>query len=230
MMRVGNYSLGPGLRRVFFLVLLCWTSAVWAGSFEDFFKAIRRDDASKLIELALRGFDMNTRDEAGEIPLVMALKLDALKAAEFLASESSVDVNAQNPAGENALMIAALRGHRQIVDILIERKAQVNKPGWTPLHYAATNAGPEGPGLVALMLEHHAYIDAASPNGSTPLMMAARYGDQRSVQVLLEAGADATLRNQQGLSAMDFADSADRPKVVEAIANAIRATAPKGSW
>jgi len=230
MMRVGTFSLRPGLRRVFFLALLCCASAVWAGSFEDFFRAIRRDDASKLIELALRGFDMNTRDESGEIPLVMALKLDAMKAAEFLASESSVDVNAQNPAGETSLMIAALRGHRQIADILIERKAQVNKPGWTPLHYAATNAGPEGPGLVALMLEHHAYIDAASPNGSTPLMMAARYGDQRSVQVLLEAGADATLRNQQGLSAMDFADSADRPKVVEAIANAIRATAPKGSW
>lgn len=230
MMRVGTFSLRPGLRRVFFLALLCCASAVWAGSFEDFFRAIRRDDASKLIELALRGFDMNTRDEADEIPLVMALKLDALKAAEFLASESSVDVNAQNPAGENALMIAALRGHRDIAQILIDRKAQVNKPGWTPLHYAATNAGPEGPGLVALMLEHHAYIDAASPNGSTPLMMAARYGDQRSVQVLLEAGADATLRNQQGLSAMDFADSADRPKVVEAIAGAIRATAPKGSW
>ncbi len=230
MMRVGTFCLGPGLRRVFLLLLLAWSSGSLAGSFEDFFKAIRRDNASQLIALALRGFDMNTRDETSEVPLILALKLDSLKAAEFLASELSVDVNARNSADENALMVAVLRGHRSIVDILLERKAHVNKPGWTPLHYAATNDSEQGPKLVSLLLEHHAYIDAASPNGTTPLMMAARYGDQRSVQILLDAGADPSLRNHQGLNAIDFAQLVDRPKVVAAIADAIRATRPKGGW
>jgi len=41
-------------------------------------------------------------------------------------------------------------------------------------------------------------------------MMAARYGDEGSVAVLLERGADATLRNQLDLSAADFARAAGR--------------------
>jgi len=39
-----------------------------------------------------------------------------------------------------------------------------------------------------LLLDEHAYIDAASPNGTTPLMMAAHYGTPSAVKLLLEAG------------------------------------------
>ena len=56
-----------------------------------------------------------------------------------------------------------------------------------------------------LLLENHAYIDAESPNGTTPLMMAAHYGTPAAVKLLLEAGADPTLKNQLGLTAIDFA-------------------------
>lgn len=222
--------MGPGFRRALIILAIFFVELVSAGSFDDFFSAIRRDNPSKLIELALRGFDMNTRDESSEPPLIMALKLDAIKSANFLASAPSLDINSTNPAGENALMIGALRGHVSVVEILIDRKVQVNKPGWTPLHYAATNKGDVAPRLVRLMLEHHAYIDAASPNGTTPLMMAAQYGHRDVVKLLLEEGADPSLRNQQGLGAIEFALRADRPDVAERIAAAIRARQPRGTW
>jgi ankyrin repeat protein len=48
-------------------------------------------------------------------------------------------------------------------------------------------------------------VDARSPNGSTPLMMAARYGSEASVDLLLARGANPKLRNQRDLSAADFA-------------------------
>ena len=161
---------------------------------------------------------------------MMALKLDAIKAATFLADYPGLDVNAMNPSGENALMIAALRGHRSVVEILIKRKAQVNKPGWTPLHYAATNNGTHAPAMVRLMLDRYAYIDAASPNGTTPLMMAAQYGHRDVVKLLLEEGADPSIRNQQGLGAIEFALRADRHDVAERVASAIRARQPRGTW
>jgi hypothetical protein len=126
--------------------------------------------------------------------------------------------------------MASLKGHQSLVRQLIERGAQVNKPGWTPLHYAASNGNPQSLEIARLLLEHHAYIDAASPNGTTPLMMAAHYGLPALVDLLLEEGADPLLRNQQGLTAIDFARRAGRARDVEAIAAQIRKRQPSGRW
>jgi ankyrin repeat protein len=47
---------------------------------------------------------------------------------------------------------------------LIARDADVDNPGWAPLHYAASGGHLD---VVRLLLKEHAYIDADSPNGST---------------------------------------------------------------
>ena len=61
-------------------------------------------------------------------------------------------------------------------------------------------------------------------------MMAAHYGTPEAVKLLLEAGADPMLKNQQGLSAIDFAQQAKRQDIAEIVAVAIRARKPKGTW
>ena len=128
-------------------------------------------------------------------------------------------------------MMAALRGHLEAVRALIARDADVNKPGWAPLHYAATGAQPQQAIIIALLLENHAFIDAASPNGTTPLMMAVHYGTRESVQLLLQEGADPSLKNQLGLSAADFALRASRKDMADLIAQAIRQRQPnRGRW
>jgi ankyrin repeat protein len=111
------------------------------------------------------------------------------------------------------------------------RDADVNKTGWTPLHYAATGAQPQQPEIIALLLEHHAFIDAASPNGTTPLMMAAHYGTRESVLLLLQEGADPSLKNQLGLSAADFALRVSRKDIADLMARAVRERQPdRGRW
>ncbi|MEP6970560.1 MAG: ankyrin repeat domain-containing protein, partial [Betaproteobacteria bacterium] len=125
------------------------------------------------------------------------------------------------------LMLAALAGQLDISKRLIDLGADVNKPGWTPLHYAATRGHLD---LMRLLLDKNAYIDAASPNGTTPLMMAAFYGTPSAVKLLLEAGADPLLRNQQDLTAIDFAQKANRADSAEIIAAFVRARQPKGKW
>jgi ankyrin repeat protein len=40
--------------------------------------------------------------------------------------------------------------------------------------------------------------------------MAARHGSEQSVTLLLERGADATVRNERGMNAADFARSTGR--------------------
>lgn len=194
-----------------------------AGSFDDFFRAASIDDESAMVALALRGFDLNTRNEKGDPALIVALREDSLKVVNFLLTQRSVNVELRNPAGESPLMIAAIRGQLAVARKLIQRGAEVNKPGWTPLHYAASRAEGDSADMVRLMLEHHAYIDAESPNRSTPLMLAAMYGHASVARLLLEEGADPALRNEQGLTAVDFARRADREDLANLVAARIRA-------
>lgn len=209
-------------------LLLC--PPVWADSYDDFFAAIKRDDVAAVQALAARGFDLNTLDPAGQHPLYLALRDDAERAALYLLGQERVQVEYRNAKGESPLMMAALKGKPELVRRLIERRAEVNKPGWAPLHYAATHPGENSVAVVRLLLEHHAYIDAESPNRSTPLMMAAHYGHPRVVRLLLEEGADPLLKNELGLSAIDFAHRANRADTAEAIAAAVRSRQPAGRW
>ena len=218
-------------RAVLGLALLGCTVAAHAGSHEDFFSALQRDDGNAITALLRRGFDPNTRDAQGQLGITLALKLDSLRAVQALLQSPQLQVSARNASDESALMLAAIKGHTEIVKTLIARDADVNKTGWTPLHYAASGVQPQQAALVALLLEHHAYIDAASPNGTTPLMMAAQYGTREAAQLLLDEGADPTLKNQLGLSASEFALRAERPDVAKAIAQAVRQRQPdRGKW
>ncbi len=198
-----------------------------AGSYEDFFAAIKQDNAAAITQLLQRGFDPDTRDPSGIPGLYLAIREPSLNAAQALIAWPNTNVEARTAQDESPLMMAALKGHLELVRQLIGRDADVNKPGWTALHYAATNGHVA---VVQLLLDHHAYIDAESPNGTTPLMMAAQYGSPGAVKLLLEAGADPLLKNQLGLTAIDFAQRANRKDSADLIAAFVRARAPRGTW
>jgi uncharacterized protein len=173
-----------------------------AGSYEDFFKAVRLDDVKTVQALLERGFDPNTVSPTGVPGLMIAVREPSLKVAQLLASWPKTTTEVHNDKDESVLMLAALKGDLPLVKQLVERNADVNKPGWTPLHYAASSGQVL---VIEFLLEHSAYIDAESPNGSTPLMMAAMYGSPEAVKVLIQAGADLNVQNQLGLTALDFA-------------------------
>ncbi|QDL37625.1 ankyrin repeat domain-containing protein [Rhodoferax sediminis] len=212
---------------IIYLIVLIGFNCASANSYNDFFVAIRRDDASTITALVARGFDPNTPDPKGQNGLLMALAEPALKAAQALLDAPKIDVNVRNQQDESPLMIAALKGELDMVRELIAKGADVNKPGWAPLHYAATGGHLE---IMSLLLDNSAYIDAASPNGTTPLMMAASYGTPAAVKLLLDEGADPTLKNQKGLSAINFAQRANRQDSADLIAAFVRAGQPKGKW
>ena len=202
-----------------------------AGSYDDFFTAIRRDDAGAITALLRRGFDPNTVDAKGVPALVFALQLESFKAFGALLQAPALKVDQTNPQGETALMLAAIKGYLDLARALVAKDADVNKTGWTPLHYAASGTGDQQPAMLALLLEQHAYIDAGSPNGSTPLMLAAQYGTRASALLLLEEGADPTIKNQLGLTAVDFALRAGRKDLAQQLATAIRQRQPnRGQW
>jgi ankyrin repeat protein len=177
-----------------------------AGSYDDFIAAVTFDQPATIEKLLARGFDPNTPNEKGVTGILIALQSESPKAAMLLAKHPGTNLNAQNSAGETPLMLAAINNQFELAKVLIERGADINKPGWTALHYAATRGHRE---MMRLLIENDAYLDSESPNGTTPLMMAAFSDSPLAVKLLLEEGVDPTLTNQDNLSALDIALSKD---------------------
>lgn len=198
--------LGP----VVCLFLLLGFSSARAGTYEDFFRAIHQDDLATIQQLIQRGADPNWPNETGVPALVLALQLEDEKVPVFLARLPQTQVEVQNLAGETPLMIAALMDRLDVAEALLERGAELNRPGWTALHYAATRGSLR---MMHLLIDHSAYIDAEAPNGNTPLMMAAQFAPPIATKLLLEEGADPNLRNNLNRSALDLALILDRQDV-----------------
>lgn len=218
------------LRFLVFAVVTAWFFSAHAGSFADFFRSVRQDDVQAVQALLQRGFDPNTIDEKGLTGLFIALRDEYPKVARLLAGWPATQPEFRSPDGESTLMMACLRGNEDIARLLVERGADVNKPGWTPLHYAATGGHAA---IAAFLLDQNAYIDADAPNGNTPLMMAALYGNAETVKLLLDAGADASLRNRLGMSALDLARRGERPDAIRLLEQAQdqrRREKPPGKW
>jgi ankyrin repeat protein len=178
-----------------------------AGSYDDFITALTFDKPEVVEKLLVRGFDPNTPNEYGVPGLLVALQSESPKCAMVLAKHPQTQVNVQNQVGETPLMLAAINNQLDLAKVLIERGADVNRPGWSPLHYAATRGHRD---MMRLLLDHDAYIDSESANGTTPLMMAAYSAPPLAVKLLLEEGADPTLVNHDNASALDFALSKER--------------------
>jgi hypothetical protein len=109
-----------------------------------------------------------------------------------------------NRNGEQALQLAAWNGHLEAVKWLLEHGATVNRDGndWGALHYAVFNGYPD---VARYLIERGANVNAPSPNGSTPLMMAAREGREELAKLLLETGADTKSKNDWGDTALTLA-------------------------
>jgi ankyrin repeat protein len=215
------------IRYISYLFVLIGFSIANAGTYADFFDAVRRDDDRTIRVLLTRGFDPNTLAPNGEPGLILAVREPSFKAIAALLESPATNVELRTSKDESALMLASLMGYFDICKNLIAHDADVNKTGWTPLHYAATGGHLK---IVQLLLDSHAYIDSASPNGSTPLMMASMYGTVDTVIMLLAAGADPSIKNALGLTAIDFAMQVQRDDAVAAIAAATRARRKSGSW
>lgn len=189
--------------------LLLAAALLWAGlSFAaadvvQFMNSIERDGVSAVQKILAEGqFNANTLNYEGHTALYVALREPAPRVADILIENAQTKLNLENKFGENALMMAAMRGLLPQAQRMVAKGAEVNKKGWTPLHYAAS-AGDVT--MVKFLLDASAYIDAESPTGDTPLMMAASRAKTSVVQLLLDEGADASLRNAAGQDAVDMA-------------------------
>jgi ankyrin repeat protein len=115
------------------------------------------------------------------------------------------------------MMLAALNGHVGIAKALRVKGAGVDGSGWTPLIYAATGGHDD---IVRWLLGEGADVNAASPNGTTALMMAVRENRYSTAILLIARGANVNHRNENGASALDWAKRANDQAMIERLKRA----------
>lgn len=137
------------------------------------------------------------------------------KAGERLLEEhkGKLDINAFDELGNTALQYAVTYGHADAVAMLLRRGASVNALDRDsrncPLWLAINNQNDAS--VLTRLIGAGARVNEltdASPGCPTALHLAARDGFAGAVRVLLEAGADATVRNVDGKTPAELA--ADR--------------------
>jgi ankyrin repeat protein len=211
------------LRRALCIIVLSAASlgamAATPQQLSTFFRAVQMDDARTVKAMLGTQVDPNELSPVGgEPPLVLALREGSMQVFTTLLAHPGIRLETAAINGNTALMMAAFKANRPAVEALIAKGAAVDRPGWTPLHYAAA-AGDDG--IAALLLQHGAHIDAVSPRASgsfTPLMMAAREGKEDSALFLLGRGANPKLRNGEGLTAAQIAARAEHASLAKALA------------
>lgn len=190
------------------LLFVALSQEVRANSRDELLRAVRLDLVSEVQESLALGQDVNTLEpHRGESLLMIAIRENSAKVAQVLLQQAGLQINHRARNGDTAIMLASYLGQLSMVRQLLALQAEINQPGWTALHYAATSGHLD---IIKLLLEHHAYIDAESPNKTTPLMMASRSGKLDVLRLLIDEGADVTLKNALGLTAIDFAELAEQ--------------------
>ena len=166
--------------------------------------------SAPIIETLLKaGADANFKTPNEETPLMAAARSGKVDAAKALL-DAGADINAkENWGGQSALMWAAAQSQADMVKFLAsnganlndhgkvnqwERKViqeprpkDMNKGGFTPLHYAAR----EGCGAcVQNLLAAGADPDSEDPDRETPLLLALENMHFDTAAVLVQGGAD----------------------------------------
>ena len=230
------------------------TALMWAAS---------ENQAEVVTLLASRGADINARSSTIQFPkdrfglegvltilphgnwtpLMYAARDGGVDAARALA-KAGAEVNATDPDGTTALILAIMNAHYDTANAMLEAGADPNitdKAGMAAL-YAAVDMSSLGEvygmpprkvndtlkptDVMSRLIAKGAVVDALlkSPTlqrnhtpgegqlgaGTTPLMRAARNGDFAAMQILLAAGADPTLKQPRGTTALMMASGLGR--------------------
>jgi ankyrin repeat protein len=132
---------------------------------------------------------------------------NAARVRELIAQ--GVNVSELDENRDAPLVMAAYKGHTEIVRVLLEAGADVTAvdPGMkaTALHAAAYAGRTEA---AKLLIQYGVEIDKQGPyNGYTALHDAIWQNHVETAQVIIEAGANLNLRSHAGETPLDFARS-----------------------
>lgn len=181
-----------------------------------------------------KGIDVREQSSADK-DLFTALENDNYDGIKR-ALEAGADPNAKNACGEPAVLIAVHIKSNSALKQLIDAGANVNKinrGGWAPIYEAVWGRDTQA---IRMLIDAGADLDQREEGGWTPLMalMASAYSHEvdankdgtKHMLMLIEAGADAGIKNRDGDTAFDVLKKR-HPKFYDAHIEELKAALPE---
>jgi len=158
----------------------------------------KKDVVEKLIELGRNKASFKN----GANQLMMASEVGDIDIVKLLLKGNPDDLNAEADDGRTALIIAASKGYKEIVELLLDKGAAVNfqnNDGQTALMRAAFYGHRE---IVELLLKNGAVDELEDNWGENALISAAVRRHTKIIELLLDTGAIVDSRGQEGATVL----------------------------
>lgn len=131
------------------------------------------------------------------------------------------DVDMVDEYGRTALSIVSNNGYIEMVNLLIELGADVNKVNEndnnTPLHDASYNGNTE---IIKLLINAGADVNAINKNNKTPIYWALMNGHAETVKVFIDAGIDVNTCYEDNETALNWASYRGHVETVKLLIDA----------
>ncbi len=169
----------------------------------------------KTIRVVAEKTDVNLRDKSGNTPLYLALTKHKKEFFDFFMGKNP-DVNVPGKDDRTVLHIAAARDDLDLIKTFIERGANVNAIDKDNLNIPMIDScigdRPQAE-AIRLFLSKGADINQQGKNKATCLIYVAAGGHADLAAELLQAGADPKLKDEDGMTALDWAVKTKHPEV-----------------
>lgn len=187
--------------------------------------ALANDIESLKLGLEL-GVPVDSRDKNGRTALLIATYANAVDVAQFLIANGA-DVYAKDHLEDSPYLYAGVEGRLDILKMTVAAGADlrsVNRYGGTALTPAAHHGHVD---VVRYLLTTEVDVNHVNKLGWTALLEAVILGDggptyQKIVALLIDNGADVTIGDSQGITALEHARAKKQNVITELLENAGR--------
>ena len=171
-----------------------------------------REGHIALVEVLIqKGFNVNARDRTLKTPLHYACLQGHETVADVLL-KNKADIMAKDSSGRTAFHFACCSISSRLITLLLGTKPELvnltDNVGRTGLHYAVWNSSQRQVDIIRTVIENKGDVNFLDEEGKTPLHHASEGGRSRAIPILLQKGADITIREfKNGKTPLDLAPS-----------------------